>query len=84
MADPDNAPTGTTRARSARTLRYEESIMSDERVSGMTDAEIQDLAAARPVTADQVGMQYGARVWEAIDRRNELDQRYHRPGPRLS
>jgi hypothetical protein len=30
-----------------------------------------------PVTRNQVSMRYGGRVWEAIDRRNELDQRWH-------
>jgi hypothetical protein len=30
-----------------------------------------------PVTYNQVSVRYGSRVWEAIERRNELDRRWH-------
>jgi hypothetical protein len=50
--------------------------MTDKRVSEMTDAEIQELAGARPVTYRQVTG--NGRTWlDARDRWEELDQRHH-------
>jgi hypothetical protein len=38
-----------------------------------------DQAGAEPrqLTSADISLRYGTRVWEAIDRHNELDQRYH-------
>ena len=43
----------------------------------MTDDQAAEAAEPDPTTYSQVGRRYGARVWEAIERRNELDGRYH-------
>jgi hypothetical protein len=47
----------------------------------MTTSPDQDQAATaaepRQLTRNDIITRYGSRVWEAIDRRNELDQRYH-------
>jgi hypothetical protein len=43
----------------------------------MNDDQAAAAAKPDPVTCNQVGRRYGARVWEAIERRDELDRRYH-------
>jgi len=57
--------------------------MEGKRVSEMTDAEIQELAGARPVTYRQVTG--NGRTWlDARDRWEELDQRHHLARARAS